>query len=81
MWRPSPDRLAQFERLPDDLADPPARQIIALGDRLAAPSAQRALHDPMPADFPLDRADAGGGAGVAGSAMAGLLLPRCELAP
>jgi hypothetical protein len=63
MWRPSPDRLAQFERLPDDLADPPARQIIALGDRLAAPSAQRALHDPMPADFPLDRADAGGGRG------------------
>ena len=31
------------------------------GDGLLAPSGQRALHASMPADFPLDRAKAGGG--------------------
>ena len=38
-----------------------AAQILGFTNRPGAPSAQRALDDPMPADFPLDRAEASGG--------------------
>jgi hypothetical protein len=55
--------LAPLERPPDDLANPPGRQSLGSSDQLAAPSAPRAFHDAMAADFPLDRAEAGGGRG------------------
>jgi hypothetical protein len=69
--------LGQRERPRDDPADPPGRQRLGFGDRRAAPSAPRALHDAMPADFAFNCADGGGGgggAGAAGSIMAELLL-------
>jgi hypothetical protein len=71
--RPGWIDVAQRQRPPDDPADPAERRILGFSDRLGAPSAQRALRDPMPADFPLGCADADGDAGAAGSGMAGLL--------
>jgi hypothetical protein len=59
--RPGRIDLGQRQRPSDDPADPPGRRILGISDQFVAPFAQRALDDPKPADFPLDRADADGG--------------------